>query len=298
MFKILKYIIITVVALVLAYFGLVWLGGKYVSGKFTYGTTFSKTAAESYGLDWKETYLAILDDLGAKNVRIPVYWSEIERNKGEYDFRDYDWQVDEAAERDAQLILAIGRKVPRWPECHSPLWASALSEAEQQEKILQEIEEIVIHYKNDKNVWAWQVENEAFLKSFGECPPLDKDFLDKEIALVRSLDSRPIIMTTSGELSLWGPPAKRGDILGTSIYRTVMIKFLGLITYPLKPSFFRARAGLVRLFTDVDRIIAIEVQTEPWGTKSIQDMTDAEQMELMGPEKFNANMKYFQDVGF
>lgn len=298
MFKILKYIIVTVVSLVLIYFGLVFLGGKYVSDTFVYGTTFSKTAAESYNLDWKEAYLALLDDLGVKNIRIPVYWSEIERNKGEYDFSDYDWQVEEAAERGVQIILAVGHRVPRWPECHAPAWAHNLSDEERQEYILAEIEAIIEHFKEMGNVWAWQVENEPFLKSFGECPSLDKDFLDKEISLVRSLDNRPIIMTASGELSRWGPPAERSDIFGTSIYRTVKIKYIGLLTYPLRPSFFRARAGLLRLFTDTERIIAIEAQAEPWGLKSIQEMTDEEQMELMGPEKFQEHIQYFEDAGF
>ncbi|MCK4891955.1 MAG: hypothetical protein KAS78_04770, partial [Candidatus Pacebacteria bacterium] len=33
-----------------------------------YGVTFSKPFAEHLGLDWQETYLALLDDAGVKRV--------------------------------------------------------------------------------------------------------------------------------------------------------------------------------------------------------------------------------------
>ncbi len=30
-------------------------------------------------------------------------------------------------------------------------------------------------------IWAWQIENEPFLNMFGECPPFDKEFFEKEV---------------------------------------------------------------------------------------------------------------------
>src|SRR3989338_5721806 len=49
--------------------------------KIIWGVTFSKPYAQGLGLDWKETYLAILDELNVKNLRIPAYWNELEGPK-------------------------------------------------------------------------------------------------------------------------------------------------------------------------------------------------------------------------
>jgi len=64
-------------------------------------------------------------------------------------------------------------------------------------------------YKSKAVIKYWQVENEPFLL-FGICPTPDADLLDREIALVRKIDpTRKIIVTDSGELSLWIPTAKK-----------------------------------------------------------------------------------------
>jgi hypothetical protein len=87
------------------------------------GLTFSARYAADLGLDWRETYRALLDEIGVRRLRLPVYWDLIEREKGRTDFEDLDWQIAEAKKRGATLILAIGQRVPRWPECHIPAWA-------------------------------------------------------------------------------------------------------------------------------------------------------------------------------
>ena len=48
-----------------------------------YGISFNKSHAESLGLDWQETYLAMLNDLKPKYIRISANWDEIEKNKNE-----------------------------------------------------------------------------------------------------------------------------------------------------------------------------------------------------------------------
>ena len=65
------------------------------------------------------------------------------------------------------------------------------------------------------------MENEP-LFPFGDCPWVDKDFLKKEVELVRSLDAgRQIVAADSGELSLWVEAARTGDIVSTTMYRKV-----------------------------------------------------------------------------
>ncbi len=265
------------------------------------GITFSQIFAEKMGLDWPEAYLNILDDLKVKKLRLIAYWPKIEPNQGEYSFTDLDWQISEAVKRDAEVILVIGRKLPRWPECHIPDWARNLNESEQQERLLLLLTEIVDHYQGNKTIKAWQVENEPFLKGFGQCPKLDKQFLDKEIALVRQLDfdQRPIIVSASGELSSWIEPAWRADILGTTLYRTVWInKINRYFTYPLPAVFYYKRAKIARWVTGIDRVIIVELQAEPWGPKMIYETPLEEQNKSMNLEKFKEIIDYTQRTGF
>lgn len=269
--------------------------------KIDFGITFSQYFAEKMELDWRKMYSTILDDLDVKNLRLVAYWPKIEPKSGEYSFDDLDWQISEAGKKNAQVILVIGRKLPRWPECHIPDWASELNEGEQQQKILSMLVETIKHYEGNKTIWAWQIENEPFLKSFGECPPLDKEFLDKEIALVRELDldKRQIILTASGELSSWIQPAIHADVLGTTLYRIVWSDVLGKhFKYPIPPVFYYKRANLVRLFTDVERIIIVELQAEPWSHKMLYETDTEEQSKSMDLGKFKEMIKYTEQTGF
>lgn len=269
-----------------------------ISPKISWGVAFSKPFAIKLNLNWQETYLALLDDLKAKRLRLPIYWPDIEQSQNQYFFNDYDWLIEEAEKRDVQLILVLGRRLPRWPECHIPDWTKTLDEKSQQREILELIEKIVERYKKRPNILAWQVENEPFLK-FGKCPPLDVSFLEKEISLVRSLDSsRDIIITDSGEFGLWLRAAKRADVFGTTIYRVVWNKFSGYFRYPLPPKFFWIRANLLHLFYPGKKIIVSELQTEPWGPKLIYQTTPEEHFKSMSFEQFLKNIAYAKKVGF
>jgi len=262
-----------------------------------YGVTFSKPFAEHLGLDWKETYLAILDDAGARRIRIPSYWTEIEPEKNKYLFENLDWQVEEAEKRNTKIIIVLGQKQPRWPECHIPEWAEKLSENERQEELLEIIEKVVERYKNKKNITAWQIENEPFLP-YGECPKLDEDFLDEEITLVRSLDNRPIVISDSGELGTWYNAAKRADILGTTLYRIVWDKYLGYVHYPIASVSYRIKAAVIMYLTGVEKIIIVELQAEPWGPKMIIDTPLEEQYKSMDLEQFRENVEYVRKIEF
>ena len=46
-----------------------WLAYKPVPEQITYGMSFNTVYARELGLDWKETYDAILHDLGVRNLR-------------------------------------------------------------------------------------------------------------------------------------------------------------------------------------------------------------------------------------
>ena len=117
----------------------------------------------------------------------------------------------------------------------------------------------------------WQVENEPFLSSFGECPKPDRDLLDKEIALVKKLDPvRPVLITDSGELSPWFSAGKRGDAFGTTLYRYVFSDVFNRYWINYNPYWlYRAKGGLLKLLNGSKELVIIEMQGEPWTTKGI-----------------------------
>ena len=104
---------------------------NFMPKKVIYGVSFSPLQAERLDLDWEEVYLSILDDLKVKYLRLSAYWNTIEIREGVFNWQDLDWQIKKAAERGVKVILVIGRRVPRWPECHDPLWLAQFSKKEQ-----------------------------------------------------------------------------------------------------------------------------------------------------------------------
>lgn len=280
-------------ALLFAYFN---MPGPKPRQDVSFGITFSSRYAESLGLSWHETYVALLDDMQVKKIRLPLYWDLIEKNPGEYDFSDVDWQLDEAKKRHAQIILAMGQKVPRWPECFVPTWAD--TDALRKQRLLAFEEKAIERYKNHPEVVMWQVENEPFL-TFGNCVNFDINLLDDEIALVRKLDAtRPILTTDSGELSLWFHAAARGDQFGTTLYRDIWSKKFGYITYPIGPNFFLFKEMIVRLLTDQTHFMVIELQAEPWANGWVADILLSEQFRTMDEHKLSANIEYAKQLGY
>jgi len=276
------------------------------TGVERWGVTFSHQFTSYIDLDWRDVYIKVLDELKPPIVRLPLYWSDVEAKEGEFNFEDYDFLINEAAKRDVELTIVLGMRVPRWPECHVPVWAKSLSVKEQKEEVKDVIIAAVDRYKYEDSIVMWQVENEPFLPFFGDCPPPDGKQVDQEIDIVRLLDdTRPILVTDSGELSLWSPAFKRGDVFGTTMYRSVwsdtISPYIGYFTYPLPPKFFWLKANVNHLLHGKDkRVIVSELQAEPWGPEfsQVMSMTLAEQGITMSHEKFYENIEYASDVGF
>jgi len=296
--RILKYFLFGILAFLLLIFCYLFIGTPPQAKEISWGVNFSQKHAQNLGLDWKETYSALLDDLKVKNIKLITHWDLIELNEGKYYFEDLDWQIKKAEEKDARLLLVIGMKTGRWPECHIPGWAKNLNKEEQQKEILEMIEEVVLRYRDRASVGAWQVENEPFFP-FGECPWVDKNFLKKEIDLVKSLDSqsRPIVISDSGEGSLWVNAAKLGDIVGTTLYKKVWFRQLGnYIYYPFPPTFYWRKAQLIeKIFNK--KVVVIELQAEPWGPKLLYESPLEEQEKTMNLERFKANIEFAKKTG-
>jgi len=303
--KYLKYkktiVILIIIIFIMILIPLASIHPVYEKEELSYGVTFSARYVREMGLNWQDAYTAMLDDLKIRKIRLPAYWNEIEYKEDLFNFNDLDWQIEEAKKRDAKIILAVGGRLPRWPECHFPEWTNVLSEDNRQQQILDYITETVNRYKNSENIMMWQVENEPFLPHFGYCPKLNSSFLDQEIALVRSLDNRKIVVTDSGELSVWVRAASRADVFGTTLYRDTYSSFLNrYIHYPIPPSFFKFKQNIVNFLSmpKPDEIIVIELQAEPWGPKPYYTLTKSERERTMNLDKFKEILEYSRQAGF
>lgn len=259
-----------------------------------YGVTFSKTYAESFGLDWKAVFIASMDELGIRRFRIPAYWNEVEPEQKKFNFADYDWMLAEAEKRGAKIILGIGRKLPRWPECHIPAWAEKLPPDEQKLKLAGSLAAMVKHFRSSPAILYWQVENEA-LFPFGICPEPDADFLKKEVGIVKGLDSRPVVVTDSGELSTWIKTSDIGDILGVSMYRIAWNNVFGYFYFPIPPAYYRKKADAISFLAD--KVIVTELQAEPWGRLPLTELPVGEQYHSMNIGRFRENVDFAYRTG-
>jgi len=301
MFKILKKfrIILSFIIIFIFIITILSTGKVYQKNELKYGVTFSQKQAESLGLNWKDVFTKTLDELNVKRLRLAAYWDLIEPTKDNYDYSDLDWQITEAEKRDATVILAVGMRLPRWPECHSPEWSKKITKEKREKEILNYIRKTIIRYRDYDNIAYWQIENEPFLINFGECPKLDTTFLDKEIYLVKSLSNKPIIITDSGELSLWVQAAKRADVFGTSLYlKTFSAKLNRYVHYPITPGFFHFKKNVTNFFTNTKNSIVIELQAEPWGPINYQEMSEKERNKTMSLNQFKKIINFSSKTGF
>jgi len=294
-----RKIIIFILGILIVIYGVLYLAVRQIPPvePKIFGVTFSKFFAEKFGLDWKKVYEEILADLGARHLRIPAYWTEVEPENGNWYFDDIDWQLEKAKEYDAKVILAIGRKLPRWPECHEPAWVQSQNLNLKSQNLFEYMRKVVERYDENPAVIAWQVENEPFLP-FGDCPLFGKEVLDEEIEIARSLSDKPIIITDSGEFGAWFLAAKRGDVFGSTLYRHVRTKLIGHFTYPLPPSFFRLKQGLLKFFVREKPIIVVELQAEPWLPKMLYETSVGEHFKHFNPERFKKELEYIKGTGF
>lgn len=261
------------------------------------GVTFSSVQAQRFGLDWQEAFLAVLDELNVKNLRLIAYWDEIEKEEGVYDFSNIRFQLEEAKKRNVDVILAIGYRVPRWPECFAPGWTARLSNSEFQTRLLKYIEELVLTLRDEKHISHWQLENEPYLEVFGLCPKPDPAFFEKEMELIKKLDSRPVIVTDSGELSAWGHAGEHGDVFGTSMYIKVWNRYVGFFEWVLPAAYYPLK---FKIFVGEKPFYLMELQSEPWGSQDrfLGDIPIAEQLKIFNERHLKAYVSYAKKSGF
>lgn len=262
-----------------------------------FGITYSKKYAQEIGLDWKNAYLDILEELNVKQVRIPVYWDEIEKSPGVFDFSDYEFLIEEGEKRDVKFILNFGMRVARWPECHFPSWLDWQNKEYLQEKTINMIVATIENFKNYKSISYWQLENEPLLNSFGVCPDGDYEFLKKELEIVKKMDKRPVIISSTGELSFWKKEVEIADIFGTTMYRVVHNPIFGYIRYPYPSSFYQFKAKILKI--KPEKVFIVELQAEPWIPKEdIFNINNKNYQKSFNINQFKANAQFAINSGF
>lgn len=286
-------VVLTIAALLLA--------RKEKPDEITYGMSFNTLYAEELELDPREVFDAFVDDLGVRRFRLAAHWSSVEPQNDRYDFSELDYQLERAEETGSEVIFGVGRRLPRWPECHTPEWARELSWEEQKTEIREYIETVVNRYKDNPAITYWQVENEPFLEVFAHefCGDLDEEFLAEEIELVKSLDpTREVLVTDSGNLGTWAGAYKHGDLFGTSVYVYFWNPELGQFKTVLPPWFYRLKEGVMELFYGDQKTLLIELAAEPWLLEPVTDVPIEMQYSRMDIDKFNEIIEYAEKTRF
>ncbi len=278
-----------------------WYIHKHSKEPLMVGTTFVPAYAQSFGLDPKQTLAAILGDLGMKEVRLVSYWDEVEPTAGNYDFSQLDWQFDMANYYGAKVSLAIGMRQPRWPECHTPAWASSLPKSQWQPRLYQFMQMVVGRYKNNPALYEYQLENEFFMKVFGKCTDFDGSRLIQESKLVKAWDSKHELMISRSDNWVGIPVGQpRPDIFGISVYKRVWDATIThrYFEYPLPPWFYAALAGSEELYSGKSMVIH-ELQAEPWAPHGLEisQISKSEQFKSMNAARLKSRIKYGEDTG-
>lgn len=279
-----------------------WYIWQQSSTPLTLGTSFIPDYAESFGLNPQQTLHAIIYDLGVRNLRFVSYWSDIEPIKGQYDFSTLDWEFAQADAAHAKVTLSIGLRQPRWPECHPPSWVDTSAPDSQWEPELNQYMQAVIdRYKNNPALQSYQLENEYFLKAFGQCQNFDRNRLVSEFQFVKKLDpNHPVIIARSNN-ALGTPLGKpTPDEFGVSVYKRVWDATIThrYFEYPFPAWFYAALAGTEEIITGKNTVIH-ELQAEPWppNGQGITQTSLAEQNKSLDAARLKERFQYGEATG-
>jgi len=285
-----------------------WYIHKHKNQPLILGASFIPDYATSFGLDPQQTLQAMLepssqDGLALKQVRLVSYWSDIEPTPGQYDFSKLDWQFALANKYGAKVSLAIGLRQPRWPECHEPSWVNIDSNNRQawEPQLFKYISAVVNRYKDNPALQDYELENEFFMKVFGECKDFDRNRLVAEFNLVKGLDMQHNVIISRSDNWIGVPVGKpTPDEFAISVYKRVWDATIThrYFEYPLPSWFYASLAGWEELLSGKDMIIH-ELQAEPWTPKG-QDITQTsvkEQYKSMNPKRLKDRIKYGENTG-
>lgn len=268
----------------------------------TMGVSFIPDYASYLGVDPQATMDALTNDLHVKEFRLVSYWSNGEPSKGQYDFSQLDWEFAKADAAHAKIILTVGLRQPRWPECHAPSWAdTSQPESQWYPELKAYMTAVVNRYEGNPALQSYQLENEYFLKGFGTCTDFSRSRLVDEYNLVKSLDSKhDIIVGRSNNAWGWPTGAPQPDKFSISIYKRVWDATVThrYIEYPFPAWFYAFTAGWQKIMTGKDMIIG-ELQAEAWPPhgQNIPNVSLAEQDKSINAARLKDTIEFGKATG-
>ncbi len=169
------------------------------------GTSYSERRAAYLGLDPRDTFRRLLG-MGFGLVRTSAYWDEI--HAGGYD--RLDWLMDQATAASQPVLLTVGMKGIHWPEFHLPPALTPAcgadgcvrGDAGLREEVVGFVQATVARYSDRPNLVAWQIENEPFNRSGPDRWWIEPDLLKAEVAAVRALDGRRVVVNAFAHFDL------------------------------------------------------------------------------------------------
>lgn len=282
-----------------------WYIAQNAGKPMAVGATFIPAYAESFGLDAQDTMDALLGDVGVRHFRLVSYWDQLEPQPGKYDFSLLDWQFAKAEAKGAKVTLSLGLRQPRWPECHMPGWARGQPVEQWQPRLEAFIAEVVSRYKTSPALDSYQLENEFFLKGFGECEQIPDSMnrwrLVSEYNLIKKLDPGHTLIISRSNNALGVPVGEpTPDEFGISIYKRVWDGTLTrrYLEYPFPAWYYAFVAGTQKIVTGRDMIIH-ELQAESWGPNGqhLSDISVEEANKSFNAERFRARIKFAEGTG-
>lgn len=230
------------------------------------GLSWSAAQAQELGLDPLNSFETTLQ-WPIEYVRLGVYWDQVEAQPDQFNFSSLEPYLKLCTKYQKQVILTVGMKAPRWPEFYFPEHLTS-DPHDQNTKIktLKFIQASVTAVSKYDCITTWQVENEPLDPSGPDGENIALEFLKQEVELVRSLDTRAVLLTA------WGNNLKRqnlpqlaplADVLGLDLYyKQHLATFLGKSVYTGPDT---SEKQLIKILSNFEKPIWItELQAEPW----------------------------------
>ena len=279
-----------------------WYAWSVRNQPMVFGVSFIPAYASSLGVDPQKTMDALISDVGVRQFRLVSYWNEVEKEPGKYDFSQLDWQFKKAEAAHAQIILTVGLRQPRWPECHPPDFIDTSKPLETWQPQLETYMAAVINrYKSSPSLYKYQLENEYFLKGFGGCIDFSRSRLVDEYNLVKKLDSKhPVIVGRSNNALGFPAGAPTPDQFSISVYKRVWDAGVThrYLEYPFPAWFYGYIAGVQKIYLGKDMSVA-ELQAEAWppNSQQIPNVSLAEQNKSLDARRLKGRFDYGKNTG-
>lgn len=256
------------------------------------GTTFSPLQCYYIGLDFRAAFREICT-LGFDRIRLCAYWHEIESQQGQFDFSTLDWLLAEAERCKIDVVLAVGMKVPRWPEFHFPSWVSDRYETGAGDRALDLrspalaelaltfVNTVVNHCRYSPSIKYWQIENEPFTQlEIAGGRFLSPEFVQGQVSLVRSRlwQNQKILLTNAihlpkpkltEDLPAFQNSLLTADAVGFNVYTKVPAGNSGAYVEPHRAFWDQLHDWQIQLSNAGKESWIAEAQAEPWEPRKL-----------------------------